>query len=152
MGSFDGAEICELVGLYVLQSLEKKFGKQAGLYRDDGLAVIKSTSGRLGEKARQDLVRTFDTFGLKITAHANLERVNFLDITFDLTNGTYKPYRKPNDNPLYINRLSNHPPTITRQLPTSINTRINKLSYDEQTFNSAKALYNEALKQSNFDA
>ena len=46
MGSFDGAEVCELVGLYVLNSLVKRFGKEnIGLYRDDGLALIKATSG-----------------------------------------------------------------------------------------------------------
>ena len=104
------SEIGELIGLCILQSLEQSFGKQAGLYRDDGLAVIRSKSGRVADRARKDLIRLFETFGLKITAQANLERVNFLDITFDLTNGTYKPYRKPNDDPLYINRLSNHPP------------------------------------------
>jgi hypothetical protein len=42
MGSFDGAEICELVGLFVLNHLGKRFGKEnIGLYRDDGLAIIK---------------------------------------------------------------------------------------------------------------
>ena len=33
MGSFDGAEICELVGPFVLYRLEEKYG----LYRDDGM-------------------------------------------------------------------------------------------------------------------
>ena len=33
MGSFDGAEICELVGLFILTKLEGKFGKEnVGLY------------------------------------------------------------------------------------------------------------------------
>ena len=72
-------------------------------------------------------------------------------ITFDITNGTYKPYRKPNNEPLYINRLSNHQPSIIRQLPSSINKRINKLSCNQETFNEAAPLYNDALKRSNFD-
>ena len=38
----------------------------------------------------------------KNTAEANLHVVNFLDVTFDLTTGKHKPYRKPNDDPLYI--------------------------------------------------
>ena len=38
MGSYDGAEICELVGIFILKSLEDKIDKQdIGLYRDDGL-------------------------------------------------------------------------------------------------------------------
>ena len=42
MGSFDEAEICELVGLFILSSLEKRFGRdKIGLCRDDGLAIFK---------------------------------------------------------------------------------------------------------------
>ena len=38
MGSYDGAEICQLVGLYILHVLREKYGKdKIGLYRDDGL-------------------------------------------------------------------------------------------------------------------
>ncbi len=77
--------------------------------------------------------------------------VNFLDVTFDLNNGKFKPYRKPNDDPLYINRHSNHPPSIIKQLPTSINKRISALSADEQTFHESAPIYQNALRHSNFD-
>ena len=41
MGSYDGAEVCELVGLYLLGKLAPLIGTtNVGLYRDDGLAVI----------------------------------------------------------------------------------------------------------------
>jgi hypothetical protein len=56
MASHDGAEICELVGLFILNHLSKKFGKESiGLYRDDGLALIKSKSSRLADKTRKEL-------------------------------------------------------------------------------------------------
>ena len=46
MGSYDGAELCELVGLYLLDLLTKEFGKQnIGLYRDDGLSCFENISG-----------------------------------------------------------------------------------------------------------
>ena len=32
MGNFDGAEVGELVGLFLLHSLQKRFGKNIGLY------------------------------------------------------------------------------------------------------------------------
>ena len=36
MGSYDGAEIFELVSLYILEKLSKEFGKdKVGLYRND---------------------------------------------------------------------------------------------------------------------
>ena len=38
MGSFDGAEVCELVGLYLLSRLQH-LAMNVGLYRDDGLAM-----------------------------------------------------------------------------------------------------------------
>ena len=61
MGSFDGAEICELIGLFILNHLGKRFGKEnIGLYRDDGLAIIKSKSARLEDKTRKDLYTKFN--------------------------------------------------------------------------------------------
>ena len=83
MGSFDGAEICELVGLFILNSLEKRFGKNIGLYRDDGLAALNTCSGRLADKARKDLIRIFKDFGLQITTHTNQKIVIFLDFLDD---------------------------------------------------------------------
>ena len=42
MGSYDGAELCEIVGLNLLDVLTKAFGKQnVGLYRGDGLRFFK---------------------------------------------------------------------------------------------------------------
>ena len=61
----------------------------------------------------------------------------------------YKPYRKPYDDPLYINKHSNNPPSILRQLPTSINKRISTLSSDKQTFEDAAPAYQSALDRSN---
>ncbi len=78
MGSYDGAEICGLVGLFILNKpymnkLGQKFGKEnIGLYRDDGLAIMKSKSARLADKTRKELHKCFEQFGLKITAEANL--------------------------------------------------------------------------------
>ena len=147
MGSYDGAEICELVGLFIFNHLGKSFGKEnIGLYRDDGLAIIKNKSVRLADKTRKELHKFF----LKLTAESNLQVVNFLDVTFHLSTGKYKPYRKSNDDPLYISKHSNHPPSILRQLPTSINKRISTLSSDKQTFEDAAPAYQNAQGHSNF--
>ena len=100
MESVDGAEICELIGLFILDSLKKRLGINFGLYRDDGLGVPKTSSGRLADRTWKEITTFFENYVLKITVQANLMKVNFIDITFDLTNGTYKPYKKPNDEPL----------------------------------------------------
>ena len=70
MDSYDGAEICELVGLFILNKLGQKFGKEnIGLYRDDGLAIMKNKSARLADKTRKELHKCFKQFGSKITAN-----------------------------------------------------------------------------------
>ena len=43
MGSYDGPEVCELVGAFLLNNLSHVMDKTSvGLYRDDGLDVFKS--------------------------------------------------------------------------------------------------------------
>ena len=45
MGSFDGAEVCELVGFFLLHEMKHLFGSSyVGLHRDDGLAVCNEIS------------------------------------------------------------------------------------------------------------
>ena len=52
-GCYDGAEICELVGLYILNTLSSHFDKNdVGLYRDDGLAIVRSKTRRTSYCAR----------------------------------------------------------------------------------------------------
>ena len=113
MGCYNGAEVSELVGTYALAMLPTaKFAKNdIGLYRDDGLAIHRTTSGRAAEKMKQDLIKHFATLGLKITIQTNLRTVNFLDLTLDLLCGKHFPYRKPNDTPSYIHKSSNQPST-----------------------------------------
>ena len=151
MGSYDGAEVCELVGLFILDDLCNVYGKDnIGLYRDDGLAIFKNTSGPQANRIRKDITRRFKTYRLNITIQTNMKIVNYLDVTFDLTKGTYCPYRKPNDEPQYINTKSNHPPNIIKQLPASINRRISDNSCNEHEFNKAKPIYETAMKASGY--
>ena len=40
-GSFDGTEVFEFVGLYILNNIKPLLGSSnVGLYRDDGLAIV----------------------------------------------------------------------------------------------------------------
>ncbi len=152
MGSYDGAEVCELVGLFILNILAKHLGKSnVGLYRDDGLAIVKGKNGRHADTIRKKLHTAFQQIGLKITAQVNHQIVNFLDITLNLNNGKFAPFRKPNNQPQYVNSHSNHPPSIIKQIPKSINQRLSYLSSDQQSFDRSKPVYESALKQSNYN-
>ena len=45
---------------------------------------------------------------------------NYLDITLDLNDGSYRPYRKPNEETKYIHISSDHQPSIIKEIPRSI--------------------------------
>ena len=54
MGSYDGAECCELVGLFILNKLSDVIQQSdVGLYRDDGLAVIQGTGPQIERTRKQ---------------------------------------------------------------------------------------------------
>ena len=132
VGSCDGAEVYELVGHYILDILTKEFGQdKIGLYRDDGLGCFQNLSGPESE--------------------CNLQITDFLDVTFDLRTDKYYPYRKDNNQLLYINKQSNHPPTIIKQIPSMVSRRISDISFNKEYFDKAAPAYNNALKFSGFN-
>jgi hypothetical protein len=69
MGALDGAECCELVGLFLLSQL-KDLNLEAGLYRDDGLGVSNATPRQL-EIIKKKICAIFKKNGLSITIEAN---------------------------------------------------------------------------------
>ena len=89
--------------------------------------------------------------GLRVTIEANLKVVNFLDVTFDLNDEIYKPYMKENHNPLYVNKQSNHPPLILKNIPLGVNRRLSKISANKDVFEKACPPYQEALLKSGYD-
>ena len=110
MGSYDGAEICKLVGVYILphrETIIKK--KEMELYRDNGLLILRGANSQKTDKTRKNIKQIFKNIGFKIDIVANLKEVNFLDVTFNRINETFCPYRKPNDKLLYIHTSSNPP-------------------------------------------
>ena len=151
MGSNDGAETCEIVGLFLLYSIGEIFNKKdIGLYRDDGLACFENNDGHQNDKIRKELIKIFQRNGLKLDIKCNLKVVDYLDITFDLKTGSYKPYRKPNNDTRYINSKSNHPPTILKQISTAISNRISTNSSNEEIFKNSAPYYNNILKESGY--
>ena len=57
MGNYDGAQICELVGLYLLSKLAPLVGtKNTELYRDDGLIVIQQVNEMKLDRVRKILL------------------------------------------------------------------------------------------------
>ena len=154
MGSFDGAEVCELIGTYILSTIiEEKICdiSDIGLYRDDGLAVFRKESGPQMERKTKKIIQKFKENKLNITTEPTTTVVQYLDVEFDLRNDIYRPYRKPNSEPLYVNINSNHPPSVLKQIPQGIAKRLSTISSNEEVFKSAVSEYEKALKDSGFE-
>ena len=82
MGSFDHAQIADLVGIYILDTLNRFLNlNNAGIYRDYGLISILNSKGPLTSKILKKVIRAFKYMGLKIKSSSNLKIVNFLDVT-----------------------------------------------------------------------
>ena len=103
------------------------------------------------DRMRKDLIKLFQKYGLKITLEMKLLKANYLDVKFDIEKNEYGPYRKPNSQLIYINSKSNHPPTVLKQVPKTINNRLNSISCNKDIFNKAKGEYEQALKESGYD-
>ena len=89
MGSFDGAEICKLVDIHILSLLSNKFDKQStGLYWDNGLVLLRNISKQKTDRIRKDRIEIFKKAGFKIEIKTNLHIVYFLDVAFNLLDGT----------------------------------------------------------------
>ena len=152
MGGFHGAEICELVGLYMLNGLTKIIPDgRVGLYRDDGLGIIPKQSGSATERLKKDLHAFAKSIGLRLEIEEPSSRTEYLDIVLDLDNLTYSPYRKPNNEIRYINIESNHPKSITSRMKTMIEDLISRRSCNKNEFDKVAEVYSEALINNGYE-
>ena len=146
MGSYDGAEICELIGIFTLSLIGNKYNpSNIGLYRDDGLAVFKNTSGPQSEKIKKTFQEMFKNKGLDIIINCYMKIVNYLDVKLNVNDGSCHPYKKPNNETNYIHVNSGHPTSILKQLPVSIEKRLSSLSSSKQIFEEAAPYYEQCL-------
>ena len=92
MGASDGAEVCDIVGLFLLNNLGNKLEKNSvGLYTDDELALIKNINGHCADKIRKQFYQLFKWIVFRNwmqPKNCKLSRY----ITLDLNTGIYKSY------------------------------------------------------------
>ena len=73
MGSYDGAELCELVGAFMLTELDGVINKaDIGLYRDDGLGVMRQLGKPEIERRKKIIIQIFKQHKLGITVSAGM--------------------------------------------------------------------------------
>ena len=114
-----------------------------------GLLVVEG-GGQEAERIKKKLFSLFKDVGLRITAEANLKSVQFLDVTMDLTDGTFKPFMKPNSLVKYVSNESNHPPLIIKNIPEAVNKRLERVSSCKQKFDQEISAYQIALTEAGY--
>ena len=63
----------------------------------------------------------------------------------------YQPYKKSGDEPLYINKNSNHSPAVIEQILKVISKRISGISSSKEIYDQNISYYKDTLKQSGYD-
>ena len=154
MGLGDGAEVCELVDLFLIHEatkVEKILPKESfGTYRDDFLGST-GTNRFSYESTKKKWVQFIAKHGLKIKIEMNKSEVNYLDTPTNLKEGSYKPYMKPNSHLKCVNKISNHWKINLKQIAGRIGTRINTISSSKQHFDEAKQAYQRALEVAGYN-
>ena len=84
-GAYNGAEVCELMGILMLSVLSKHINKNhIGLYRNDGLAILKNNNGPEVEKLKKmKFQKLFKEKDLDVIVQCNLKITIYLDITLN---------------------------------------------------------------------
>ena len=138
---FDGAEICELVGLYLLDKLSVLLYKHnVELYCGNNLAVSNNANGPKLEKIRKEIIPIFKVDKLSIIIETYMIETFFYMwlSTFTLTKNF--PYHTPNNNALYINMQSNYPGNTQEEIKI-IDKNISELSNSNEDFDNTKRIY-----------
>ena len=144
-GSYDGAETTDLIGLFLLSKLKELEEMDAGLYRDDMLAVT-GLQAKEAEKMKQKISDVFKAHGLRVKVEVNKKVVDFLNVTLNLHDGSHRDYMKPGQVINYVHVDSNHSSIVTKSIGAGVNHRLSANSSSEALFNAAKGPY--ALERS----
>ena len=114
------------------------------------MIVVKNLNGQKTDRLSKNLVQVLKNSSFKIKIKANLIKAEFLDVTFSLTKGMFRPYKKPNNNLSYKYVSSNHPLTPIKRLPNSINDLLSRNSSSKQVVDNTKEDYQKVLNKSDY--
>ena len=137
IGASGGAEVCELLKTFSLASV---------YIMTTDCQYLKTQL----ERIKKSLQKTFKDFVLEIVAECNLRIVNYLDVTLNLNDGSFRPCDKPDDIIQYINKEFNHPPNLIKHLPASIEKRLSNNSFDEKIFQESAIYYEDTLNKAGY--
>ena len=79
-------------------------------------------------KIKKQIQSIFPENELKITIQCNFKIVDYLDVTFNLTDSSFRLFNKIDNDINYIDKQSNHACSIIKQLLFSVERPLSKLS------------------------
>ena len=89
MGSYDSAQIADLVRLYILYTLSRIVSPgHIALYHNDRLIYIPKSDGPNCSRIQKKIIREFKFLGSKKKKSSNIKIANFLDVTLNLSENT----------------------------------------------------------------
>ena len=104
------------------------------------------------KRSLQDLQKAWVEYHRIIELHRispNIMNYRLLRCHLWFTNRKVRPIQESQQS--IIHKQSNHPPSITKQIPAMVIKRISNISCDKECFDKAAPDYNNALKNSSFN-
>ena len=93
-----------MVGSFILNKVTSIINKSdIDLCHDDGLEIFQNVSKPEMKNKKKVIVKVLKGVVCQ-SLQCNLKIVDLLDVTFNLDSNVYKPFRKENNNPFYINK------------------------------------------------
>ena len=149
MGSKDGSEVAELVGLYLLSKFESDPELQdaiIALYRDDLIAIVPNNGFRIN-RIRSAIQRIVALEELDMTDWTEGRKLDYLDIEFDMADESFRPHTKPMDGSRYVSPMSDHPKMTIRSIPTIVEKRISMLCSSREVHDREKEAFQAKLRR-----
>ena len=103
MCAFDGAEVCERFGDFLIHKLSGKYErKNLALCRNEALTIFKNVTWSDSEEIKKYFYNLFRNQDLKLSIQCNRKVMNFQGVTLNLENSTYRPYLKDSNKIIYV--------------------------------------------------
>lgn len=140
-GSFDGVEVFELMGIFILSKVNKIFliGSN-GIYWEEVVIVIQDNK-RCHDSIRLKLSKLFKVLDFDITVEMNRKAFQYLDSEFDLLAGAVSPYMKPSTILIYVNTKFKRPTNVIKHIPMGVECRLSRNSSAKEIFEKKERIH-----------
>ena len=111
------------------------------------MIALSSNSGRANDKSKCKIQDFFKFEGFSIEFSLVDSFVDYLDVRLH-SNQTHESYHKPNSDKVYVHKLSNHPPSVLKNIQANTELRLSKLNSNEKLFKNNAEFYSKVLAKS----